>query len=295
MNVHKKIHFSFIKEKPGLPRTCKITMGGFWPSFSGTMTSRLAENLYQNDQKLELCFGTEFDTFCQRYPSWDSGIFFWTHQPGLRDKLVIRQMQTQPSHMLGPVCVLQYLLTISNNQRQPMIDVGCYVREQQSSDDFEIITLSIPAIAFFCKIANISSDRLMSLIVSNINPLVKQTTLDCVMHGLQRAPGLISVFPVDQHFLKGTPQSQVDYSSIVGFHSMVLIGYRITHDTIIFLVQNWWAEQYFREITAEYLISARATVSFVQGPIQTLHAKLPCLPLEWTAATTSVDSSEGSL
>lgn len=48
-------------------------------------------------------------------------------------------------------------------------------------------------------------------------------------------------------------------------HSMLLIGgYTETDtDTVHFLLQNWWEEKYFIQVTAEYLASTECQIAFV--------------------------------
>ena len=53
------------------------------------------------------------------------------------------------------------------------------------------------------------------------------------------------------------------YPVTKGLHAMVLVGYRRDAGQLLFLVQNWWKESQFLEVTSEYLQLRSASVSFI--------------------------------
>ena len=66
----------------------------------------------------------------------------------------------------------------------------------------------------------------------------------------------------ERHLLPGTDQLDE------GLHAMLLIGTRKTDDDeYFFLLQNWWEGRFFVEVSADYLYSSEATISFVEEDI----------------------------
>ena len=86
-------------------------------------------------------------------------------------------------------------------------------------------------------------------------------------------PALVSQFEVHSDFLepsnyvfKGQPLGDSS-----GHHAMVLVGIRKENDETLFLVQNWWKEKQFVEVSVKYLKHSRATIYF----IETSQQKIP--------------------
>jgi hypothetical protein len=51
-----------------------------------------------------------------------------------------------------------------------------------------------------------------------------------------------------------------------GMHAMVLVGHRRSDGKDVYLLQNWWEQKQFVEVSAAYLKASRATVTFVETP-----------------------------
>jgi hypothetical protein len=101
-------------------------------------------------------------------------------------------------------------------------------------------------------------------------------TCELVSFLQEHGPGLVSEFVVEDCFLQATNNSptpllkpetntgrirKVDHSSQ---HAMVLVGVRMVEDKWYALLQNWWEKMPFIEISAEYLVSSDAWLSFIE-------------------------------
>lgn len=63
----------------------------------------------------------------------------------------------------------------------------------------------------------------------------------------------------------------------MGMHAMLLIGGRIAADgSFYFLMQNWWENRFFIEVSADYLYSSESTISFIEEDIQNIPVAFVC-------------------
>jgi hypothetical protein len=113
---------------------------------------------------------------------------------------------------------------------------------------------------------------------------------------LQRQPALVSQFGVDAEFLNSPEvffHTSLDHGQFKGHHAMVMIGWRydLVHREHCFVLQNWWNSRYFVEVTASYLQSSGALVSFVTQPLASIPNEFPISHLLY--AETAMDSCEG--
>ena len=84
-------------------------------------------------------------------------------------------------------------------------------------------------------------------------------------------------------------------SNCRGMHSMLLIGARSEVDVrgdikYFFLLQNWWTERFFIEVSAEYLYSSEAIISFVEEEVEEIPNKFACTYSSYSE--TILDTSE---
>jgi len=86
---------------------------------------------------------------------------------------------------------------------------------------------------------------------------------------------------------------EVDQSSKQGLHAMVLIGARIDpiDGEYWFLLQNWWRDRFFIEVTGDYLASSECSLHFVQNTITEIPETLPLI-LYSSYAETATDACE---
>jgi hypothetical protein len=114
-----------------------------------------------------------------------------------------------------------------------------------------------------------------------------------ILEELRQYPALVSNFKVSQDFLDGGvsftgPNNLVKNS--VGFHAMLLIGGRVKDGKYFFLLQNWWENRSFIEVSAEYMQSAEPTISFVEQEIIEIPSNIKCTdsPYAETISTTKI-------
>jgi hypothetical protein len=81
--------------------------------------------------------------------------------------------------------------------------------------------------------------------------------------------GLVSRFRVYKTFIDGadTLTTLKKDDPFVGYHSMLIIGYREEAGQIYFLLQNWWKDRCFMEVSADYLAVVLANIIFVNRSI----------------------------
>ena len=61
----------------------------------------------------------------------------------------------------------------------------------------------------------------------------------------------------------------------IGLHAMTLVGHRENDGQHLFLLQNWWKEKQFIEVSAEYLAAARAGITFVGKEVTEIPKEFP--------------------
>ena len=70
---------------------------------------------------------------------------------------------------------------------------------------------------------------------------------------------------------------------------MLLIGTRKTDDDeYFFLLQNWWEGRFFVEVSADYLYSSEATISFVEEDITEIPTAFACTNSPYSETATDV-------
>lgn len=120
------------------------------------------------------------------------------------------------------------------------------------------------------------------------------------MEELKFYPALVSNFKVSPEFQKeGVSFSglhNLDNADCKGMHSMLLIGGRSEvvensdDSKFFFLLQNWWADRFFIEVSAEYLYSSEATISFVEEEVEEIPGGFACTNSPYSE--TCIDTSE---
>ena len=81
-------------------------------------------------------------------------------------------------------------------------------------------------------------------------------------------PGLITRFKVYSDFLNENVDvhSGLPTGTYVGDHCMLLVGVKGSGDSQMFLVQNWWCNKQFVQISRSYLLGCLPIVYFVHTP-----------------------------
>jgi hypothetical protein len=71
---------------------------------------------------------------------------------------------------------------------------------------------------------------------------------------------------------------------------MLLIGAREANGSFFFLLQNWWEDKFFVEVSAEYMFSSNALISFVAENIVEIPTTFACTNCPYSE--TSIDACE---
>lgn len=111
----------------------------------------------------------------------------------------------------------------------------------------------------------------------------------------QYGPGLVAMFAVhdDFHRAESSSYDGSPTGKLIGHHAMVLIGARQDKASgkRWFLVQNWWKQSQFVELSETYLEACRATVFFVKTPQKQIPKEFPTQP-HLIAENENVDKPE---
>jgi hypothetical protein len=105
----------------------------------------------------------------------------------------------------------------------------------------------------------------------------------------------VSEFVVDEFFYTSNEvffSGKFNHTNKKELHAMVLIGARIDpiDGEYWFLLQNWWLDRFFIEVTREYLASSECSIHFVENIISDIPATLPLISSSY--AETNTDACE---
>lgn len=62
---------------------------------------------------------------------------------------------------------------------------------------------------------------------------------------------------------------------------MLIVGVRTSKTGRVFLLQNWWKDRYF-VVSQEYLVSAKASISFLDPKVDTIPIEFPQIDAGYT-------------
>jgi hypothetical protein len=109
--------------------------------------------------------------------------------------------------------------------------------------------------------------------------VIVASSLELIADNLGKfGPGLVATFEVHEDFnasylsYDGNPRGK-----LVGHHAMVLVGSRREAGSgkQWFLLQNWWPQMQFAEVSEEYMEACGATVYFVKTPQTAIPTQFP--------------------
>lgn len=182
-----------------------------------------------------------------------------------RDIFHLRKGVTLPRrHQLSGLCyihapeVLQHYLVSLSDPNVGMIDMVKLVRE---SFDAKLLEQHV------FDDAGGSSRAVLKMILEKDSEIIASYADVYEQHLLQHGPGLVAGFAVyaDFHAAQSMSYDGKPTGNLVGHHAMVLIGARRDPSgKRFFLVQNWWKQSQFVELSEQYLKACDATVYFVQ-------------------------------
>eukprot|EP01031_Cornospumella_fuschlensis_P028788 gene28788-34753_t len=246
-------------------------------------------------------FDGTFEHFVECNPKWrkiDSIVLFWRYYEagdakiiegeGKNFKLLLRQRSGGLCFMHAPVVLQHYMVSIGCGKAADILDIIRYIDEHwkgrvmlnylrgkgESSLDF------LRAIFKECV-------QMTSYLITDRNYDAEYHVWVCerVMEILHTRPALVSQFSVYRKFHDAPSTHQSSFSSVgkeedcIGSHSMVLVGMRYDkeEDQYYFLLQNWWENSYFVEVTGDYMCAVGGVISFVLSDTEEIPDNLPRL------------------
>lgn len=243
-------------------------------------------------------FQGEFEKF-PRYNTWKLGLttsqlgekrsyneithkvwLFWANHTHLSNLLIIRRQTAGICYMHGPVTLQHYVITLTTNgEKSQMMDIGRYEADQLSGDALRYFLVDKKggsSLEFLMKICNLGVGDLEDYSAPHPTRKTFEIKMQEIIDLLSKGnPALVSCFLIYDDFynnkfniLCGKPEGKLHKSS----HTLVLIGIRkeiVTNaygeeqSQYFYLLQNWWQEQYFVEVDAEYMFYCRPSITFI--------------------------------
>ena len=171
----------------------------------------------------------------------------------------------------APEVLQHYLVSMQNKANAGMINMAEMIRDTWNGEQLTRHIFDIKG----------GNGRAMLKQILQPNSIVAAAgTMQYRLFLEQYGPALVSTFAVHDEFLDvhgGKSFGGTVSGLFKGHHAMVLIGVRIDQNTQQqwFLLQNWWPNMQFVEVSESYLKSAGATVYFVETPQSSIPTAFP--------------------
>jgi len=273
----------------------------------------------------ETTFQEQFELFCDAEPKWQdlSHVYFTADAV---DKYLVMRRQRAGICYMHAVTVFQhylhYIRTLKDGENHEMLDISWYIREffaREGLKTFLVNGVGGSSITFLCNITGIDYDP----VLASSNRMMKKSEdetsfnqeLALIRDKFKRCgePALVSSFAIEEDFKesgKYVYDGEVDvekfyeYAKNVGKtepnvkvrHSMVLLGLQEDKDEpgkVWLLLQNFWPNKYLVVVSAEYLASCFATITFVpKGKSVSLKNNLKVIEAHYCETETSPEEEE---
>lgn len=209
-----------------------------------------------------------FEEFNKKVPGWDNpetSYVCFRDDPNMKGCLMQRMSTSVLSYMHAPIVLQHYLVCRTNSQKKRvgMLDAISYMRNNFTTEQLERQVFANEGGASISFLRDILDPE--TQISSGSIDLIK---FDETLR--QYGPLLVSQFEVYEDFLR---MNKFSYDNPVrgnkqGEHAMLIVGMRMDGDTLKFLLQNWWADKQFVEVSYYYLrqCSRPGVISFVNTP-----------------------------
>ena len=171
----------------------------------------------------------------------------------------------------APEVLQHYLVSMQNKANAGMINIAEMIRDTWNG---------VQLTRHIFDNTGGNSHTMLTQILQPDSVLLTCTLKDYRLFLEQYGPALVSTFVVRDEFLDvhgGKSFGGTVSGLFKGHHAMVLIGVRIDQNTQQqwFLLQNWWPNMQFVEVSESYLESAGATVYFVKTPQSSIPTAFP--------------------
>jgi hypothetical protein len=215
-------------------------------------------------------------------PGWeDKDIFHLRHGVLLPQRCQLSGL----CYIHAPEVLQHYLVSLTDKTHKGMIDMVKLIRENFGADHLERHVFDD---------AGGSSLATLKAILEPGSECFSTRSSDFARCLERYGPGLVTSFGVHQDF-HGAQAPSYDgkpAGDFVGHHAMVLIGARQDGGgKRFFLLQNWWRQSQFVEVSEAYLKACGATVYFVETKQTRIPDEFP-VQLRLVAENESVDKPE---
>jgi len=238
-------------------------------------------------------FRKEFFKFCESLgeegEAWKSGSRVFLDEKAIDDYLVIRKQKSGICVLHASVVLQHYVqsLRISNEEdhTHEMLDISKFIRDdfpkEKKTKYIKTGACGLGSEEFFLLITETKKLKKHHFTMKSFEEKIFHFEVEHFLEMYQylKAPALVSCFRTEKAFHSGTIfDGEVDESKFDKYakshgksegiyctQAMVMLGAHKDENTgkVWFLLQNFWENGYFRLVSAEYMASCNATVSFV--------------------------------
>ena len=203
---------------------------------------------------------------------------------------VFRRQFLSNCFLHAPAVAHCYLLQIGTGRYDGMMDLAEFVRHNLTDHEltmYTLLDLGGVAVEIFARILKRARHEIFFPQTIEKDLIKKVTDEPEIRHYLAKyGPALVTEFSVDKNFLTqnesgrktgGLPSfsGTIDSENVFGQHAMVLVGMARVDGKWTLLLQNWWKEMQFLEVTAEYLVSSGAKLVWAKSRQTSMVANFP--------------------
>ena len=236
---------------------------------------------------------TALAAFCVKHPAWGdasrSFVFFRDHEKvkalsaDAREQLKVTRIQPsgELSYTHAPTVMQHILVTLhSGGEHHEMLNVtkcivGCF--ESDMIYQHVVKNKGASSETFLKSIMQLREEDLKRFDLDKNNATIRHVqALGVAAHLTSCGVGLVTEFAVNSTFHGKQVSFKVDDKrKKTGLHAMTLVGYRQDGAHHMFLLQNWWRNKQFIEVSAEYLAAAGAGITFVTKMVTEIPKEFP--------------------
>jgi hypothetical protein len=253
-------------------------------------------------------FDAVFGDFKRQVPGWEStdAVLFFNNE-AYQNHPFLKSLRHQTTGNCGAhaaVQLLHYLMDIrsAGNVNVGSVDLTAYMQlsELRGEDLLNYLTRKrhIKPLFYFASLGRLDHTNFIRLSFQlpfeghlSANLLVAAEIMDQVT----TQPGMVTDFVATQPFTRSTLASfagKPTFAGTEGVHTMLIVGARHVGDAYYFLLQNWYNEKQFVEVSAEYLAYCLASMFFV--PTTQSITMSPTVPVKLYSATECTIEDESS-
>jgi hypothetical protein len=241
---------------------------------------------------------TKFTDICTKWCNMSLNcVLFWNSYTNVKHLKTIRRQMSGLCFMHAPVVLQHYMYNIylQDKSELKMIDVAKYIKKYWVGNkmlDYLERDSGGRSEDFLKEITN-NKCKTVIYVIPEENTQLSDTICDIILNMLKTKPAIVSEFKIDKNFhQKGLSfNGKINNNEVIGLHSMLLVGgLKDNNGKYFFLLQNWWSNRYFIEVSSEYLCSSECKISFISNDITEIPDEFPYVCSSY--AETSIDAQE---